>query len=156
MIGHTDPYDSPSHQAVKAFLMTRGHLYSLDAFKSRGRYRYCVRSESGLDEVMVEILVKPYPEDSGKFTLFAHAPQPVASHHRGELLLMFADSNFGDEPLKTELNPSTGVVRCGFSSYLMADTVSSDHLAKMEHRAVGMISTLLPILENYADEGRSP
>jgi hypothetical protein len=106
-------------------------------------------------QVMVEILVKLYPKSSGTFTLYAYASNTVALQHRKEVLEIFAEANFGDNPLKTELNPSTGVVRCGFSSYLTPDIVSSDHIAQMEKYAVSMISTQLPMLENYAEDGTS-
>lgn len=134
------------HQkAVEEYLTASERKYEVEQFKSRTVYRYSVAHEdtSGAP-ISVEIYIKPY---AGYFNLYAYSPCIIAEERRNELLELFAQNNFSNEPFKTELNPSTGVVRCGFSSFLMDECLTSDRLTKMENIAVTLIHTLDPLLQ---------
>jgi len=139
------------HKAVEEYLTASGHKFEVDQFKSQAVYRYSVANEETMGKAIdVEIFIKPY---SGYFNLFAYSPRSIAEDRRAEFLELFAENNFNNEPFKTELNPSTGRVRCGFASILMDECLASDQLTKMEKTSVTLISNLDPLLQTARDDG---
>jgi hypothetical protein len=140
---------SPFHQAVEAYLKESGYDFSVDQFKSRALYQYAVSTESGEEPVTVEIFIKPY---SDQFSLFAYASKKISESRRLEVLEMLTSPTFKRDGFREELELSTGAVRCGFASCLMEECVTPKRLRQMEQRSTLMMSTIMPMLENYCDD----
>lgn len=146
----THDQSSPFHEAVVTYLERNGHVFLVDQFKSRALYKYSVVPEDlETDPIDVEIFIKPY---TSSFSLFAYSPNKIALEHRAYLLDHFAASNFNHDAINTELDPSTGTVRCGFAFYLLDECVSPTLLSRMEKHATLMITTLGPMLETYSGD----
>lgn len=147
---HAEPstHSSPFHSAVEEYLSHAGHAFTIDQFKSRALYRYSVKTEFGDDPVAVEIFIKPY---SDEFSLFAYASKKIPESRRLEVLEMLTPQTFNRDGFRKELELSTGAVRCGFASCLMEECVSPKRLRQMEQRSAIMMSTIMPMLDNYCE-----
>ena len=133
---------------VIAFLEAAGRAYETDPFSSREQFSYWLNGENG--PMRVCLCIKP---DSDQFALHAYSPVTIEPEHRASLLDIFATANFSCSPVKLELNPETGTVRCGFGSVLVPELLEPVRLRQMEHDATVLLNHVTPVL---AMHGRTP
>ena len=127
------------HDAIARFLETNQQEYSVTTFKSRSTFSY-VKAASG-ECVRLQIHIKPWLDE---FTFHAYAQKSIASAYRADLLHSFAVANAAERPIKVEINPETGCIRCGYAMLLCKELVDAARLAEMEKSCLVMMDTLLP------------
>lgn len=141
--------DCFAHDSVSAFLDQNNRPYTVDQFKSRELFSYAMPIEDYTTLIKVEIFIKPY---SDKFSFFAYVPYKIHPSRQQELLEVFATTNFDNNPIKIELNPSDGTVRCGISCYLIPDLISIKRLTQLESESLEMVKAMLPMIESLKSE----
>ena len=132
------------HEAVASYLKSIHQDYSVDTFKSRSTFSYLKETPQG--SIRLEIYLKPWLE---AFTFYAYAAHRIPEVHQTDLLAAFASANSGHKAIKTEINPETGQVRCGYAMYLVSPLLTPTRLAEMERCCVAMMEALLPTLGQY-------
>lgn len=134
------------HDAIARFLETNQQEYSVTTFKSRSTFIY-VKAASG-EGVRLQIHIKPWLDE---FTFHAYAQKSIAPAYRADLLHSFAVVNAGERPIKVEINPETGCIRCGYAMLLCKEFVDAARLAEMERRCLVMMDTLLPTVLSLSE-----
>ena len=137
-------HDTYYHDAVVAHLEGADRDYRVDSFKSRSIFSYFMPTSHG--NIRMEIFIKPWLDT---FALYAYADQPVPEASRADLLEILANTNTGYNPLKSEIDPEKGWVRCGYAMFLFRDLVDPAHLDQMENTSARVMEYLLPTLEQY-------
>ena len=148
----TDPGKGPDHdnvyrEAVASYLKSIHQDHSLDTFKSRSTFNYLKETPQG--SIRIEIYLKPWLE---AFTFYAYAVHRISENHHPDLMAALASANSGHQTIKTEINPKTGEIRCGYAMFLISHFVTPIYLKEMERCCLAMMETLLPTIRHYAQQ----
>ena len=135
--------DSSFHDAIERFLNYKQREYAVDRFKSRSSFRYQVPVRAGT--VCIMIRAKPWLNE---FAIHAHSEANVPIGQRGDFLEWFAETNSGFNPLRIDLIPQSGEVRCGYVLPLLEEVVKVTYLETMEGNCIALMETLLPLLRD--------